>query len=185
MVASTFLTKGAGSLTQLSVTGATANYLAVQSDDGDTSYVASLADGAGEEDLYTLQNPSNFGMDTNAFIQGLKLYWNGKSQNAYLATIQSVLLTGGSSYYGTAQTPGTSYALYSDAWSTNPKTGKNWTVADITDLQVGFIITDGQHSSLYYPGRITYLYVYITWIAGNWSTLAAWTKPTQSVGVPH
>jgi len=52
----------------------------------------------------------------------------------------------GTSYLGTQQLTGTSFATYYHTWTTNPYTGVAWTIQETADLSVGFWLNIGTSS---------------------------------------
>lgn len=124
---------GAGTHTDFGVTGAAANWAAVDESppDGDTSFVASNTVGA--KDSYAMADlPSSV-----AAVIAVAPKYAVRKTDAGTRTWAPLLRIGGTDYVGTTQTPGTSYAQAFQVYETNPHTGAAWTVADVNALEVG------------------------------------------------
>ncbi len=143
------------------------NYLCVQSDDGDSSYVSSNNDNAYMVDLYNLDDPSLSGT-----INGITVVMVVRSTNhAYQASAYTVIKTGGTEYNGAAQTVTKYYQSYSTTYATNPATGLAWTWADLNSLQAGVAL---RRAGNYRFTKCTKLYVTVDYSCA--------TPPTVTTG---
>lgn len=113
--------------------------------DGDITYVSNATDF--KVDLYTLQDseliPGTpiYKVTLIAFIKG-----NGTDKTNGFYGLRS----GSNEYWGTRKSNlPTTYAYFSRAYTKNPATGSDWTVADIDTLQVGFFVDEFSGSGLY------------------------------------
>lgn len=128
----TQLTVGAGDLTQMLVTGASANWDAVNEFVlTDTEYVHSPT--VGNADLYTM-NPNA----TSQNIFGVQITGAWKQDDATQMRGQNIIKTGGTVYFGaTDKYLAQTYRYYHDMWELNPNTGVGWTAADLNAIQAG------------------------------------------------
>lgn len=72
-----------------------------------------------------------FSVPLNTTISNLTLYCRVKTSSSSLPVVSLALTVGGTLYDYVGQTCTTSYAKYSQIYTTNPKTGLAWTSADI------------------------------------------------------
>jgi hypothetical protein len=99
--------------------------------DEDSTYV--YRDAGWARDLYTLTDVS-----TTGTINSVTVWSRARTLGTATGTdVRLQIRTGGSTYEGTELTATTSYADYSHAWATNPKTGAAWTWTDINALEAG------------------------------------------------
>ena len=124
---------GAGSITDLTISGCASNFLCVNesSSDDDVTYVE-RAHSSYATDVYSMDNPAASSGTIDSVVvhcRARKTFVNGD--------IQPTIYTNSTEYNGTAQSISTSYVDYSQAWSTNPNTNSAWTWAEINNLQAG------------------------------------------------
>ena len=129
---------GVGALTELSPIGYANNWQCVDEliSDDDSSYVYSSATSL-KKDLYTLPSVSHFGT-----ITGIKIYSIVKSHLTAQETtgVYKIIVSddGGANIYESDDIDlTTSYSPYSYFYTKNPRTGVDWTWADIDNLQIG------------------------------------------------
>jgi prepilin-type N-terminal cleavage/methylation domain-containing protein len=144
---------GAGALTDLASSGCSANYQCVQeaAPDGDATLVI-RASGTFATDVYALENP----VGGSGAIQSVTVFCQARRTQAQ-GQVQLVVYTGGAEYRGAAQDLTTSYASYSETWTTDPSGGQ-WTWADLTSFQAGVRLS-GQNSN--FPGYCTQVWVQV------------------------
>ena len=143
---------GAGSITNLTISGCASNFLCVNesSSDDDVTYVE-RAHTSYATDVYSMDNPvASLGTIDSVVVhcRAKKTLMNGG--------IQPTIFTNATEYNGTAQSLTTSYADYSQAWSTNPNTTAVWTWTEINNLQAG-VRLEGQ--SVTKPAYCTQVWV--------------------------
>lgn len=126
----TLFPSGGGDTTTLAVTGAASNYLAEQTNDGDTSYVSSI--NPGDTDLYTYPASMLTG-NIYAVIHGQV---SRKSDTGSRSAV-SAIKTHGTVYANNAGACQTTYAVQEFMRTVNPSTGLPWTVAEVDALQAG------------------------------------------------
>lgn len=99
----------------------------------DTDYVYTTT--SEQIDLYNIQNPS---LPSGAVIKRVWATCIAKKTVSESATISIGLKTGGTEYWGSAQQLETNYKSFnSQVYSQNPNTSADWTISDLTNLQVG------------------------------------------------
>lgn len=73
--------------------------------------------------------------------------------------------TGGTAYEGNEETLGTTYAIYSKEWITNPNTSSAWTWNEVDALQIGVSIRRGVSGSATSHSHATQAYVEVDYTA--------------------
>ncbi len=143
---------GSGSITNLSSSGCGSNYQCVDesSSDGDATRVT-CPSSSYLTDVYAMTNPGT-GSGT---IDSIIVHCLAKKSKVQ-GDVQPTIYVGGTEYNGTAQSLTTSYADYSQTWTTNPGTGVVWTFSDINNLQAGIRIS-AQNSN--FPSYCTQVWV--------------------------
>jgi hypothetical protein len=123
----------AGTTTGLSVnTGS--NYAATDetSSDGDTTYVYRSSTTAAY-DTYIVPDTTLSGLT----IQSITVHIVAR-ENTYNGYARPYILIGGTGYYPSSYNfLTTSYAEYTNTWTTNPNTSTSWTWANINSLEIG------------------------------------------------
>lgn len=129
----TFFPTGAGADTQLTPTGASANWQCVseQSPDFDSTYVSSAT--AGQEDLYAF-TPA---LPTTNQIFGVGVKTLARKDDSNTRSIASLLSSGATVAQGATNALGSSYVAYNDTYNTDPNTSAAWTVSAVNALQAG------------------------------------------------
>jgi hypothetical protein len=123
---------GVGSSTRLNPYGAPVNWQCVNdSGDGDASYVYSTSNGW-RDDTYQMQNHT---LESGTIIN-VTVYISARSSGgtSYAAAI---IRTYNTVYFGTQNSLGNSYTVYSTEYITNPFTGSAWTWDEIDALEAG------------------------------------------------
>jgi len=146
---------GAGALTNLTRSGCSSNYQCVQevTADGDATRVM-RADNSLATDVYALDNPTG----ATGTIQSVTVYCPARrTQNQ--GDAQLVIYMGGNEYRSATQNLTTSYATYSETWTTDPSGGQ-WTWTDITNLQAGVRLS-GQNAT--FPAYCTQVWVEVVY----------------------
>lgn len=128
----TQLTTAAGDLTEMLVTGAAANWDAVnESALTEAEYVYSST--VGNRDLYTM-NPNV----TAQNIFGVQVTGAWRQDDSTQMRGQGLLKTGGTVYFGgTGNYLAQNYHYYRDMWELNPNTGVGWTASEVNAIQAG------------------------------------------------
>jgi hypothetical protein len=121
-----------GTRADFSVFNAPSNYLAIQSNDNDTSYVTATT--VGSEELYSLTTPQ---ADPNLNVFGVQWAWKARKDNAGNRPIAPMVITPFGEYVGPAQNVGNSYAYYSYIYEVDPITGFPWTQTDVGNSEFG------------------------------------------------
>lgn len=136
----------------------TSDWLAVDEiiSDGDTSYLYN--NGVNNYDVLAIQDPSSTpGNIINVTVYAVARDESSGSNELYLA------VNSGGTYSTLPAYPGytltTTYATYSQSWTTNPNTGVAWTWVDITNLEVGIRGKSNHGSNL----RCTQIYAIINY----------------------
>jgi Tfp pilus assembly protein PilX len=95
----------------------------------DADYVTGTTSGGG----YLMFTFSPFTISSSAAISSLTVYVRAlKVSSSGSSDIRPYIKVNGTRYYPTSgNNPATSFTTYSYSWTTNPKTGAPWTVADI------------------------------------------------------
>lgn len=99
--------------------------------DGDTTY--NLFASAGQKDSYNyptapVADATIYGIQANA--------WQRK-EDAGAATSRSYVILGGTRYYGTSQSPGTSYSDLRQVWAQKPSDSSDWLDTDYNAAEFG------------------------------------------------
>lgn len=128
----TLLPNAAGDKSEMAVTGAASNYLAVNGNpqDGDTSYVSSST--TGQIDLYNLAD-----LTLTGTIKGVQIDLTARKDDAGARQMAAVVKSGGTEYAGATFNPGTSYLVFRDIRETDPATGVAWVAGGVNALQAG------------------------------------------------
>lgn len=143
---------GAGTMTNLTRSGCSANWQCVAEDiaDNDASYVA-RADNSYAADVYALENP------TSSACPVVSVTVHCVARRAHTqGDIRPAIYVSGAEYDAAAQALTSTYADYSAVWATNPATGSAWTWSELTSLQVGMRLR-GQNGS--FPAYCTQVWV--------------------------
>jgi hypothetical protein len=131
------------------------------SDDDTTRLGADNTNQNWYRDLYNL--PAHSGSGT---INSVTVYANCKGMSTPTQTsLKIAIKTGGTAYESSEITVTTSYALYSNTWTTNPYTGVAWTWDDIDALQAGINMRRCINSSTNSNTRCTQVYVEVDYTA--------------------
>ncbi|NMB82938.1 MAG: hypothetical protein GYA14_14090 [Ignavibacteria bacterium] len=129
--------------------------------DSDSTYIyaSSMLDIISKLDLFN--KPDITG---NLKISQVKVYAKAKKQSGTTATYQVCLSIkiGGTVYNSSFSTTTTSYANYSNVWTTNPYTGNPWNWEDINNLQIGATIKVGGNSEVVQRVHITQIWAEVT-----------------------
>jgi len=149
--------------------------------DDDTTWVGAET-APGDEPLYSnsyeLYNIDDHVLGIGKIYQ-IKVYFRCKAQDTPTrASAKAVLKTGGTVYAGTSKTVTTSWADYSQVWTTNPDTGNPWTWSEIDALQAGVALRRCQPSGV---GRRTYCTQVYVEVEYGIETPTATTDPATSV----
>lgn len=146
MTTVTLRPNAAGDLTQCSeypTSGSNYDKVNETVEDEDATYVyAPIFTNAYYEDLYKM--PAS-GIPVGSTINSVTVYAyfrNNKTPLGGSTSANNAIKTHSVLYLGTTWVPGTSYALFSDVWTTNPNTLAAWTIAEIDALQVGCKLRD-------------------------------------------
>lgn len=120
---------GAGSSTQLTVTGAASNYLAAK-DASDSTYSASPT--TGQRDTYALADTTLTGT-----VGGAQVVSRMSKSDAGAASMKAAIKSGATVAYGTTRSLSASATQYLDTWETDPNTSAAWTTSGINALEAG------------------------------------------------
>jgi hypothetical protein len=121
----------AGAYTEWSVSGASANWDAVdEAPPSTTDYVYTAE--AGKIDTYQASDLSTAGS-----ISAVRYYAYAQLNEAGEAGIKPIYYIGGTAYEGTAVALDTSWRYASEIVQVNPATGNAWTVSEINAMQLG------------------------------------------------
>ncbi|RKX27920.1 MAG: hypothetical protein DRP47_05710 [Candidatus Zixiibacteriota bacterium] len=148
---------GTGSVTGLVASGCASNFQCVDeiSSDDDATYVE-RASNSYATDVYSLGNPSA----SSGTIDSVVVHCQTKKEHTQ-GNVCPTLYVSSTEYNGTEQTLTTSYADYSQMWSTNPNTSAAWNWTEINNLQAGVKIK-GQNSGK--PAYCTQVWVEVFYI---------------------
>lgn len=150
---------GAGNETNLTPNGAAANHGCVNevSVDGDTTYV-DLGTIGGTKDLYTIDTNSIGGSDT---INSITVYLVARmvtTGRLMSGGVSATIRENGTTTNGLANNlTTTSYVTKSQTWTTKPSSGTAFTQTDITNLEIGVIISQSNANNV----RCTQVYVVV------------------------
>lgn len=106
---------------EMTVTGAANAYTAIQSADGDTSYITA-SDSVPVTSEFTLEDPGA----TVGAINAVQVVTLMRKIEAGAANVQASLLSGSDASAGTNHSITDSYAYYADIHNTDPATGAPW-----------------------------------------------------------
>jgi hypothetical protein len=148
---------GAGSITNLTASGCGSNYQCVDevSSDDDATYVE-RGSNSYRTDVYSLTD-TGVGAGT---IDSVVVHCRTRKTMTQ-GNVQPTLYVGSTEYNGAAQSLTSTYADYSQAWSTNPNTGAAWTWTEINNLQAGVCLR-GQGS--HFPAYCTQVWVEVYYV---------------------
>ncbi len=93
---------------------------------------------------------------TNEAINSVTLYFYGQRYSSRRYQFQPLIRTSGMNYLGSVKSLTSSYALHSQAYTTNPATGQAWTIAQVNALEAGM-----KSYSSSYGGRIAQVYAVV------------------------
>lgn len=126
------LPSAAGTYTQLTPTGAANNYANVNEVPYNNATYNSSAI-IGQRDTYALSDLAA----STANVLGMQSVAHMQKSDAGAANAKVTLLSGGSLYYDTTQSIGTSATTYTQMRQTDPATSATWTVAGANNLEAG------------------------------------------------
>ncbi|MFH1133543.1 MAG: hypothetical protein V1735_03570 [Nanoarchaeota archaeon] len=89
-------------------------------------------------------------------INSITLYFYGQSYSSTRYNFQPLIRSGGTNYLGSLKSLTSSYAYYSETYTTNPATGSAWTIAQVDALEAGM-----KSYSSSYGGRIAQVYAVV------------------------
>lgn len=98
-------------------------------------YLSTNAASRGETFAFSDINLNNDAIQINS----LTLYFYGKRYANNRYQIQPLIRANGVNYAGSVKTLGLNYAYVAQVYTTNPATGKMWTVAEVNALEAGMI----------------------------------------------
>jgi hypothetical protein len=161
---------GAGSLTELTPSGATYNWDCVDDSSPDdlSTFVYKINGGGGwppYEDRYTLPDLSVItGNIVSVTVAFRARRYNTGSATESTTVCWSLLYTHGTWYVGTTRNPpfDNSWNTYSEVYYTNPYTLGTWTTSEVNDLVIGYrtYAGSGGYAPYYYLCNIcTQIYV--------------------------
>lgn len=135
------------------VTGATTHWEAVDEEvsDDDTTFVYVNA-GNTKRDLFKIPNPNLDGTITSVTV------YARCRRTADTANVQLSVRTNSVTYDSANQAITGTYALYSNAWTTNPNTSAAWTWAEINALEIGAELAHAAGSGV---SRCTQIYAIV------------------------
>jgi hypothetical protein len=81
---------------------------------------------------------------TSEAINSLTLYYYAKYYSGNRYNMQPLIRSGGTDYSGSTFSTTSSYAYYSQAYTTNPATGSAWTVGQINGLEAGMVASSSK-----------------------------------------
>ncbi len=127
------LPDGAGDATEWTVSGAAANYLAVDEEVPDEDATHNAASVAAKKDLFTLEGPLA-GITT---IYGVRGVVRARREEGGTGNLRIVIKLGGTELESDVLTLDTTYKNYSWIFETKPG-GGGWAPADVAALQIGY-----------------------------------------------
>jgi hypothetical protein len=114
----------------------------------DTDYVTGNNSGSGNQ----LFNFSPFTVPADSTITDITVYYRAKDNSSGTNNIQAYLKVNGTLYNNGSVNPGSGWSTYSYAFTTNPKTGSAWLLADINGTGTNPLQNFGVYSSDLSPG---------------------------------
>jgi len=147
---------GPGSLTSLTNSGCTENYLCINepvSDEDGTTIIR--ASGSLATDLYTMDDPP----DTSWTIQSVTVFCRARRTRSQ-GSVQPTIYVAGNQANGPEQDLTDSFAVYQYTWTNDPVSGTAWTWANIINLQAGVRLR-GQNAT--FPAHCTQVWVEVTY----------------------
>jgi hypothetical protein len=96
-----------------------------------TDYLSSANSNAKE--TFSFQNTGL----SNVTINNLTLFYYAQRYNSQKYNTRPLIRISSTDYFGSVMTTASSYALYSQTFTSNPSTGSAWTVSDIENLEAG------------------------------------------------
>ena len=105
---------------------------AVQTNDGDSSFIFAKRDKQWQGQLYSLTNHTGSGV-----INSVTVYVVAKDYKDRGAQVKTIIYTHDQDYSSSAFSLPSSYTTKSSAYTTNPYTGSSWTWQEIDDLAAG------------------------------------------------
>jgi len=144
---------GAGSSTELSRSGCSANWDCVSEETPDESSSQVYRYGSFRTDTYAMADAA----EADCNIAAVRVYCRGSKITLFLAgTLRVVMRTHGIEYEGPDNALGTSWANFSRQWDVNPNTGSDWTWDEIADLEAGVSLDS---DSPIFPASCTQVWV--------------------------
>jgi hypothetical protein len=143
----------------------------VAADDASTYVFSHTNDSTLYRDLYNLSTTSL----TTETITKVTVYARMKNSGILTSHAKIGIKTGGTAYDSSEITLATSWTLYSQEWTINPKTGVAWVPADLNALQAGvsleysFSMTIPWGGSM--QGQCTQVYISVEYVGGAGLTL--------------
>lgn len=150
----------AGTYTQLSVnTGSNYNAVHDESSDSDSTYVYTTSTSS-RYDTYNIPDTTLSGLTIQSITVHIVARGTSISYDGYA---RPTILIGGTRYYPSNYIDlTTSYAEYTNSWTTNPNGGSAWTWTDINNLEIGVQMYASVSG---YQTRCTQVWVEITYNA--------------------
>jgi prepilin-type N-terminal cleavage/methylation domain-containing protein len=147
---------GPGSITNLSTGGCSNNWECVDETTADEDATRVVCPSSSfVTDVYALEDPPS----TDCSITSVTVY--ARAHRAQLqGQISPTVYTYSNEHNGSTQDLSSSYANYSEQWTTNPSTGNAWTWTEITNLQAGLELS-GQNSV--FPAYCTQVWVEVSY----------------------
>lgn len=158
-----------GHYTDGAYVGGAGTWANLNSDDGNTSYlnvVGTLS--------IPLKHFYSFSASAATSITSVQLYYKVQWQSAGDDAVKTYARIGGVDYYKNLYTiSDTTYALFSETWTTNPATGDVWTSATINACEFGL-----EFSGTY---RWTYAYIIVNYTSSSFPVVL--TLDTTIIGL--
>lgn len=129
------------------------NWQAVDEESADGDSTAVRTDGVGNWDSYKIESYS-----LGKPIKEIAVYANAK-RNGGSETVKLTIYNGSSTEKSSDIQPDTTYEAISNTWASNPFTGEDWKISDLTDLEIGVEYT----GSTTYRVMCTQMYLEITY----------------------
>lgn len=147
--------------------GLSSEYAAVdETSPNDNDFIVGSGSGS---DSYYLFTANSFSIPSGAAVTSLAIYYRAADASSGTNNIGAALKVGGTVYRiannpDSGYDPGGSFTTYSYSYSTNPKTGSAWTVADINGTGSNPLQQFGVASSDLNPGvQISMVYAQVTY----------------------